>query len=70
MESNKKLTGISILILALAIAGSFIYYFVVRPIQQDKKLDECLKAAGFVQDNEWYKYQKDTCVKLYGENQK
>jgi hypothetical protein len=52
--------------LVLAIAGSFIYYFVVRPIQQDKKLDECLKAAGFVQDNEWYKYQKDTCVKLYG----
>ncbi len=69
MEINKKLIGISILIFVLAVAGSFIYYFVVRPIQQDKKLNECLEAASFVKDNEWYKYQKDTCVKLYGENQ-
>jgi len=67
--NNKKLIGIFILILAIAIAGSFVYYFIIRPIQQDEKLDECLKAAGFVQDDEWYKYQKDACIKLYGKNQ-
>jgi len=29
--NNKKLIGIFILILALAIAGSFVYYFIIRP---------------------------------------
>ncbi len=65
MGNSKKLIIISIFILALAIAGSFIYYFIVRPIQQDEKLNSCLQSASSIQDNEWYKYQKDTCIKLY-----
>lgn len=57
-----------LILIGVSIAFSFIYKFVVRPIQNDKKLDRCLTVAGYIKDDIWYKYQRDACVRLYGEN--
>ena len=64
MESNRKLAGVGILVLCVAVAASFVYYFIVRPIQQDKKLDECLDSMWSFYGNQdaVYKEKAELCV--------
>jgi len=75
MENNKtqNLLKISAIIGILAVSASLSYYFVVRPINKDAKLKNCLKEAEQVQG--WDRdggsqvrkseKAKDYCFKLY-----
>lgn len=58
-----KVLKISIILAALSIA----YYFSVRPIQRDYKLDDCLYGAGVtLTGGETYKNYAETCFAKYG----
>ncbi len=58
-----KIISISILLIAIAA----LYNFVLRPIQQDKKLEECLYGAGvtLAEDDTYQRYEQ-TCIQKYG----
>ncbi len=56
--SSKRVLELSIAVSAILIALSFFYYFIVRPINKDFKLDNCLKKAGG-------KYRRDECFKRF-----
>jgi hypothetical protein len=58
-----KMISISVLIISLV----FLYHFVIRPIQQDRKLEECLFGAGVtLGDGETYEDYEKACIQKYG----
>lgn len=61
----KNFYKICLLMSTISISISAIYFFILRPIQNDKKLEDCLLSASYVKDDEWYKYQHDLCIKKY-----
>lgn len=67
MENNSskldKVLKISIILAALSI----VYYFAIRPIQRDYKLEECLYGAGVTLNaGELYENYAKTCMTKYG----
>ena len=57
----KTVVTIFLMILSISLA----YYFIIRPIQRDNKLEECLYGAGISADVDLEKYQ-NLCFKKYG----
>lgn len=63
-----KKTLSSFLILGIIIVSlSLCYYFVFRPIQNDKKLDSCLDSMWSLYGNDdiLYKNKAELCFKEY-----
>lgn len=57
----------AILLLAIAASISMLYAFVYRPIERDKKLEECLYGAGVtLPDNVSYEDYEKRCLEKYG----
>jgi len=54
-------------VLAVAVVGALVYYFVVRPIQKDKALDSCLKSMWSLYGNQEdvYNTKIQTCYKEF-----
>lgn len=58
-----RIISISVILIAIAI----IYNFVVRPIQQDKKLEKCLYGAGVtLAEGDTYQRYEQVCIQKYG----
>ena len=55
--TTDRILKLSVIIGIVLLAFSFFYYFVIRPISKDSKLDSCLKKAGqnIFMKNECYK---------------
>ncbi len=53
---------ISVIILCLSLSVSVLYKFVVRPIQQDKKLDKCLDGMWKLYGNQDVVYAQKSSV--------
>lgn len=58
---------IFILLGIIVVSLSVFYYFVFRPIQQDKKLDNCLNSMWVLYGNndELYKTKSESCFKQF-----
>lgn len=51
----------------ILIAISLFYYFVIRPMQQDKKLEDCLYGAGVtLEEGDTYQRYEQACIQKYG----
>jgi hypothetical protein len=58
-----KIISISILVVAIVL----LYSFVIRPIQRDKKLEECLYGAGVtLAPEDTYERYEQACIQKYG----
>lgn len=58
---------ISIMVGIFLIALSTTYYFIIRPIQRDYKLEKCIYGAGVVlEDGDTFQRYEQSCIEKYG----
>jgi len=60
-----KTTRNTVIIGIILISISFFYQFIIRPIQRDNKLEDCIYGKGVSSDIDLEKYY-DMCFKKYG----
>lgn len=56
-----------IIVFIIVVSVCFIYQFIIRPIQRDKKLDSCLDSMWILygNNNELYKTKTESCFKEF-----
>lgn len=65
MDSTlKKIALFSIIISSLLIAFSVAYYFILRPIQQDRRMDSCLDSMWslYGSQDDIYRQKAELCA--------
>lgn len=57
----------AIIIFVVILSISSIYQFIIRPIQKDKELDNCLDSMWslYGNDDELYKLKSESCFKEF-----
>ena len=62
-----KIMKYVIIVFLIILSASAIYQFIIRPIQNDKKLDSCLDSMWGLYGNndELYKIKSEACCKEF-----